>query len=289
MKKGDCMVFPKILLHFDLNGTLILQDTSKQVNPDYMIISALAEDTFAKWSDNTEEMSFKDYVYQVLKPGDKSDPLLKKERQAIIADFFNWIQEDSNAYEKYRQVKEKYLGSLKLFDSFYKLLEKMREMNLQFTVILRTFGNDLTEVVEEMSKHPSGIKISHFGKFDKCRLSIDGQTIENMEKTFLNSAGHFAIQDDWSTWNADGERGRSGKPFILDRENTTCLSLFFDDNITGLDQDIIKTNVPIIDLIGVQVFPVRTMQAMLDDNYYIDCVLKSIRKWEVNGSVTSFL
>ena len=63
-------------------------------------------------------------------------------------------------------------------------------------------------------------------------------------ETFLKSKEHFAIQDNWKKWNQDGEKGRSGKPFIFDmdsnRREVRNLSLFFDDNITGEEKDIVN-------------------------------------------------
>lgn len=301
---------PRLLLNFDVNGTLILKDTSKKASDECMLISALAENTFASWEEGYESMSFKQYVYNVLLPGDKSDPQLKRERQKIVATFLQWLSEKSHpalssVLEDYHKIKDKFTDpktkevNFTVFPSFYLMLEKLRSMNIPFTIILRTFGGDLPEVVKEIEDHHSGLKISHWAKFEEINLnSEEKKTIKKAEEvfdTFLSSDGHFAIQDDWLKWNQDGERGRSGKPFLYDisgrRRNIKNLSLFFDDNITGEEQDIVRSceitgkNVPAKSLLGQLIFPVNTKEAMLNDDYYIDRILQAIRFSEASALV----
>lgn len=57
-------VIPRLLLNFDVNETLILKDTSKNASDEYMLISTLAENTFAKWDDQYDSMSFKEHFWK---------------------------------------------------------------------------------------------------------------------------------------------------------------------------------------------------------------------------------
>lgn len=305
----DQTIKPRLLLNFDLNGTLILKDTSKKASDEYMLISTLAENTFAKWDERYEPMSFKQYVYNVLLPGDKSNVRLKKERQKIVATFLQWLSEKShpamgNVLDDYHKIKNKFTDSktkeinFTVFPSFYVMLEKLRNMKIPFIIILRTFGTDLPEVVKEIGDHDLGVKITHWAKFEDINFNTEGEkTIKKVEEifdVFLSSDKHFAIQDDWLKWNQDGERGRSGKPFLYDISGKGAiknLSLFFDDNITGEEQDIVRPceiagkNAPTKSLCERLIFPVNTKEAMLNDDYYIDRILQAIRHSEATALI----
>lgn len=283
----------RLLLNFDLNGTLILKDTSKGADDDYMLISSLAEATLSKWDEQNDAMSFKQYVYNILLPGDKSNAPLKKERQKVIGTFLQWLTEKNHSLkdsviENYQTIKDKFTGEQSIFPSFYVMLEKLRELNIPFTIILRTFGSDLPEVVKEIEEHPQGVKIAKWAKYENTHLNLGETTITktaDVFDTFLSSHEHFAVQDDWRTWNQDGERGRSGKPFLYDRTGKN-ISLFFDDNITGEEQDIVhpceisNNPVPTQSLYGKYLFSVNTLDAMQNDNYYIDRVLQAMNNPE---------
>ncbi len=283
---------PRILLNFDLNGTLILKDTSKKVDDQYMIISALAETTFASWN-GKQSTSFKQYVYTELLPGDKSNPHLKLERQKTIGKFVEWLKKNQHpaleSVEKtYRTIIDKFTDSktgeinFMIFPSFYVMINQLRLNKIPFTIILRTFGSDLPEVMEEIEKHPDGVKFSYQVKFDGPRLIVNGmRPVEKADEIFdliLNSEKHFAIQDDWKYWNQHKEQALYGKPFLYDLSGTRAknLSLFFDDNITGDEHlDIIHPceisghNIVTQALCDWLIFPVNTMEAMLECIEYI--------------------
>jgi len=98
---------PKLILYFDVNGTLILKDTSKNTTAEQMLISALADCTSSKWDPTlTEPIPFRKYVDKYLLPGDKSDPNLKKKRQEIVHGFLKWLAD--RADPAYPQVLEDY-------------------------------------------------------------------------------------------------------------------------------------------------------------------------------------
>jgi hypothetical protein len=146
--------------------------------------------------------------------------------------------------------------------------------------------------MKEMGEHPSGVKFSHQAKFNGPKLNIDGKkTVEKAREIFdliLDSEKHFAIQDDWSYWNQHQERGQYGKPFLYDLSGTSGtlgnLSLFFDDNVTGDEHlDIVHSCEITGKVISTKalcdrfIFPVNTMEAMLDDNYFINRVMKALK------------
>src|ERR1700722_5476933 len=200
-------IFPRLLLDFDLNGTIILQDTSKDAGWEQMLISVLAENTFDNWDGNHGIMAFKDYVYKILLPGDKSDQQLKQKRRAVVDNFLQWLvihdhPAKNKVFADYKEIKGKFTNPItsqiepRVFTSFYALLEKLKSLHIPFTMKLRTFGKDLQEVSKEVSSHPSGIKFSRWGNFSGQQISLEGEgTIDKVDKIFqifLNSKEHFA-------------------------------------------------------------------------------------------------
>jgi hypothetical protein len=174
-----------------------------------------------------------------------------------------------------------------LIPSFVKLIQKMQEQEIPFRIILRTFGSDIRvgKITQEIDNILDGSRIQHWGKFRGGTLSIkQGPTLEKVDeiyKFFQESTGHIAIQDDWHVWNQDGERGRSGKYFIFDPQDQSTLSLFIDDNInTNPDSEfnIVQpiytdgTRVSVHQYLGRNIFVAEVIDAILDDDYYIDMI-----------------
>lgn len=297
---------PHLLLHFDINGTIFAKDKKKEsLRDDYMLLLGLAKSTVSKWDrENGEERSFKQYVDEILYPGDKSDRSIKQKREQAIMGFLDTLKTHDPGLSQ--QVQEKYNESLekctsldgetrgyKVFPSFFSLLEKLRSLNIPFTLIFRTFGEDLESVEEEIKRHPSGIQITRFYQFSGGVLTnkagdVTINQVAHIFQTILSSKEHLAIQDDWKSWNTNQEKGESGKPFFYDpSRKSEVLSLFFDDNITGdREYDIIRP-CPLSgekpdttqSLIAKKLlFPVSTIDAILDDNYFTNKVLEAMDK-----------
>lgn len=292
---------PHLLLHFDINGTLTLKDSTKttkdnkQISNEYMLLSALAESTVAVWDPHYPKMPFKDYVYNVLFPGDKNDPAIKAERQATISQFIPWLKEHHHpaffkVQHEYQELIRRFTDihtnrlELEIFDSFYTLINKLQEMKIPFTIILRTFGKDLEDTVKEMENNPRQIPIKFGSRIDMKDLTLTDNKAQALFLNFIYGLKHVAIQDDWTKWSRDQERGRSGKPFMFDPNATVSdtLSLFFDDKITGDEKDIINpinlagTPASTKELKGRYIFPVNTTKAALDEQYYVKKVLKAL-------------
>lgn len=291
---------PVLLLDFDLNKTIILEESSNGSNWEQMLVSILAENTFYDW-EGKGTMSFKDFVCNVLVPGEKSDRTLKKKRADLIAHFKEWLEEQNHpakdkVFSDYEEIKNKFTNSdtqeieTTVFNSFFVLLEKLRALNIPFIIKLRTFGKHLHYAVNEIEAHPSGIKFKRIGNISGENLSLKGEeTIEKADRvfhTFLTSKEHFALQDDYNKWSGDKELARSGKPFIYDSKGDQYqvrnLSLFFDDNITGEEHDIVNpidiSNGQLSgrELLSRMLFKVNTVEAIINDNYFFDLVQKAL-------------
>lgn len=284
---------PKLLLHFDVNKTLINSDSVTGKTADEIFINQLAEDTYYQWDENYPAMTYKSYVYTILLPGSDSDRLLKKERRALICQFLEKVKEypkiTNSVHDQYRQLKEKANDSV--FNSFITLIEKLRSQNINFIIILRSFGKDLKEVEKEIF-HKTGIFFTKMGKFKEGVLHLKGDENKIIEKTedlfkfFSKSQEHISIQDSYRYWNKHHEESMYGKKFIFNN-NATVLSFLFDDNLTGdPTNDIIAPYtsegvfVPTNELIGKILFPVHTGKAILEDDYFIKLINDGLK---VNG------
>lgn len=284
--------YPELILHFDINKTLIASDSVKGESIEYGLLSTVAEKSIGVWAEGQPPQSYKDYVYNVLLPGDKNDQALKALRHEKILGFLNLLKETNHpahnkAFDLYNRLLNKSVVSGNgVFPSFYKLIEKLKKANIHFVVLLRTYGKNLDDVAEEIGKHPDGITFKRFGKFSEKKLLLDGEDpisrVDLIFNTVLHSKEHFALQDNWSEWNSDGGLARSSKPFIFDASgkmhDVQNLSLFFDDNFTAGEKDILNPMevygkcVSGKDIENKLAFTVDMVEALLDDSYYIKLV-----------------
>ncbi len=278
---------PKLMLHFDLNKTLVLKDTSKGMNEEAMIISLLAEFTFAEWDAVHGRMSYKDYVSKILAPGDKA------RRDEYIGQFIERLRMTrhpllDDVLKRQETLRQKNSGGI--FSSFYALVRELKRIHVPCVFLLRTFGNDLQEVVDALAAHPDGIQVTRKVSFKNGQLHEGDKVISKTEEifaTFLQSEENFACQDSWKEWDSDGGRARSGKPFPFDASgrwnNIQNLSLFFDDNYTGGEKDIVRPlEISGQDRHDTFIFTVNPIEAMVDDEYYVKLVKRSL---EVAGFV----
>ncbi len=280
-------LYPKLILHFDVNKTLINSDSVSGKTTEEVLINQLAEDTIYQWDAHHPKMTYKRYVKSVIVPGVESDPGIKGKRRKVISNFLETVKEypviTQKVHRQYQELKEKAVDSV--FPSFVKLVEKLKEQHASFIIILRTFGNDLKEVKSEVS-NKTGITFSKCGEFKKGVLHLKGDESQAIAKTselfkfFSTSQEHMAIQDSYQDWNGNGEKAMFGKKFVFDRgcldRKVSHLSFFFDDNLTGDPiKDIVAPYtqegafVPTDALVGKILFPVHTGQAILNENYYI--------------------
>lgn len=298
----------KVLLYFDVNKTLTRLDGTKTTvdgkpwNGHQVIADALAEKTMHAWN-GKDEQSYKDFVYQEI-PGDKESLSIKSQRQARIFGFSEWLQQQnlpSKLKEDVRNEQTRMIRTYQnektneikftVYPSFYKLLTKLRKMQIQFTVILCTFGTDLKDVTEEIAAHPSGVAFTRYGEFSETgSLHLkDGKVIEKTEEiyhTLIRSNEHFACRNNRKAWVQDQERSRSAKPFIFDSQGkihaVRNVSVFFDDNVTfNKEKDIVSPrniSYPQFsphDLKDRLVFQVDPNEAETNSEYYIELTNKA--------------
>lgn len=177
----------------------------------------------------------------------------------------------------------------KVFNSFYSLLNHLDQKEISYSVILRSFGEEVMEVKDEVNTLHKPI-FNQTGQFREGTLILEGTKIEgsNAIYTHLRRIDHTAIHDDWNYWNKNKKSATMGKPFYIDQTDNETLSIFFDDNINENDSNtniIAPLNAANGELISIenlvesgQAVRVDTLKAILDNNYYINHVEAAIQK-----------
>lgn len=278
---------PRLVLYFDINKTLIASDKAANRTINDVLNELLAEKYTSNWDGNEKEIiSFDAYAKKVTSS--------KDEKKAIVQSFISYLEKKQHALlpEVLRDY-EIALNSLNqsqgmVFPSFYFLLNYLDEEKIPYSIILRSFGEEVLEVKEEIEAvHPLTFEI--VGKFKNDTLTFeDGKIIEgaNAIYQYLKHLKHAAIQDDWCYWNAQGQASTHGKPFIVNFEDTEILPIFFDDNIrlNSSYKNIIAPidaqtgdALPIKTLIEFKhVVRVDTLEAILNKDYYINLVKEAL-------------
>jgi|SRR3989339_877320 len=278
----------ELRLHFDINKTIIAMDTVQGKGLEETINGILAEFTFAKW-DGNHEQSYYAYITDRLAEQNpelsRSDEKFKTKRAVLLKDFSLYLKQYPALLMQYQDDKSCMLkilgdGEMVIFPSFFKVIAWLDiHYPNKYAIYLRTFGQDLPEVVPAIEKITS-LRFAGQGEFQEKNLSLLGK--EETLHDFFNgkNAQHYAIRDDYTYWKSQGFQAIGGKPFPLDIDNSNVISIFFDDNANDPDKPIIypigldNRLEDIAELLkNGNVVAVNPKQAILDEDYFIKRIL----------------
>ncbi|MFT4554102.1 MAG: hypothetical protein ACI9S8_002747 [Chlamydiales bacterium] len=291
---------PRLVLHFDVNKTLIAVDRAGNKSLENVISHLLAERTYWSWDkEQDEQMSYYDYVHSILIPGDRSDKELKAHRKKVLDHFISSLK-TSEYPMAWELVEEYYLILSKLrafkgdvFPSFYKMLKRLDEKELEYIIVLRSFGDKIHEVAKEINEHVGGEFFSTAASFQGAALKTENATIEDSSEiyNYIKGHGHIVIQDDWKWWNSQGEKKEYGKPFFMREDDPEIFAIFFDDKLEGsLSPTNILTpiNAKTGEFLGLdamthnsKAIKVDTLDAILKEEYFGDLVLENLRDYNL--------
>lgn len=181
-------------------------------------------------------------------------------------------------------------GNTLVFPSFYKLVAFMDEQGVEYSIVLRTFGKDLGEVVSEIEAKTNKVFFDQYPKFVSGKLHVDDEVLSSPEAiySYFSTAKHVAVQDEYSWWVSHGKKTLYGKPFYVNLKDESTIHIFFDDNISTNDKD--SSIVASFDaVLGKQLsarelaekgllHEVDTSDAALNENYYIEKINEVINK-----------
>ncbi|MDN3504545.1 MAG: hypothetical protein P0S95_03085 [Rhabdochlamydiaceae bacterium] len=291
------VVFSKehLVLQFDVNQTLIGTDKASNKSLDDVINHILAKRYYDYWDETvTEPLSYADYVYEVKVPGKRGDNFLKRKRTKLINNFVDYVTEAN--HPKAEQIKNIYDQVLAKFNdesvyvvpSFYKFLEFIEKEGYQYNLILRSFGRDLASVKQAIEKQTdlrfSQERLNFFRGELFTTDQIEPIKDETIIYNFLKSHGHISIQDNWKEWQDHNQDGAFGKPIFVDPADKGTLVFFFDDHLEkpssphNVGTVINAQNgqvLPLVSYFNTQVFAVDFIEALLNEDYFIELFQKS--------------
>lgn len=287
---------PKLILHFDVNRTILAEDPAGGKTLDDVLLHSLADFYKDIWAPElTEAITYSEYIKQHVLPGKNNDKELKSLRSKKISEFISFLRETDHPFypivqKQFDQMKTQLSQSKSIvFLSFYQLIAYLQKNNIDFTIILRTFGDDLERIITDINETLNCTFFTAHGKIKNGKLHIIQsdlqQCIQNDSEfyTTLKKSSHMAIQDNWKEWNDHHEHQEYAKKFPIDINDTEVISMFFDDNIIEDPSSInnivnpvdVKTgkSLNVADLITRKnIVVVDTIRAILDTNYYINKV-----------------
>lgn len=259
--QSQCQMPPqKIIVHLDINKTMIAEDPAGKKTAEGILNAELAEKTESVWGDElTEPMSYNRYVEDFLFPGKKGDRDLKNKRYEKTSSFVHYLKEVNHPC--FNEVSKKYEALHKIlqshpkrfvlegengwtvqkgiiFLSCYELITQLRKQNKQHAIVLRTFGHDLDRVMKELNDEFPDF-FGWRGSFQDGLLTMKSlhskethvlKDAEELYQFLKNKEGHFALEDDFTRWNKNGETSEYGKLFPIDPNDESVVTFFADDN-----------------------------------------------------------
>lgn len=278
---------------FDVNDTVFLGDSEKLVDRETATLKALAENYSAIWDHEkaTEEMTYKKFVEKHLAPGDKRDPTIEAARNLLYKNFINFLRATNHLLlddieTQYHQIQKNLEGGY-IASSFINLIRELEENKYQYTIIFRTFGKDIKAVTEELSQK-THIKAFKFADMMGGQLHTDEGLVLHTPAEFLahiKSFEHAAWLDSFQDWKAAGETYEGGKPYPVNLEDQSVMTVFFDDNVSkkiiritpadgATEQQALQDKLKLAN----RLVNVNTRDAFVNPDYYTQHVVLAYQK-----------
>lgn len=263
---------PKLVLHFDINGTIMAFDSTENGTDEENANMIFAKNTYGKvingqWVSNEAYDDTNDSVtyYNHLKNHSKN-----KNFKELCFIFTKEGQPGAKWVEYVEEVK-KYMV-LRLFNSFLHVLDEFPNA----LIVFRSFGNEIPEILHLLEHNPK-FKAAHIFKADRDddtnvftmfkdseRIMCHNLTGMNMLYGMCDNA-HLAIKENYHHWNNHGKHSTYGKSIQADEK---LFQIFFDDN-------------PCVHIIGdknCHYVQVNTISALFDDGYFVNHIKKHIAR-----------
>lgn len=274
-----------MVLHFDLNKTIMASDKVQKTTVDDTLNILLAEKYTYKWDDNCPKLiSYRSYL--------KKLGLSQQELDFKLAHFLAFLKETNHPLKarvtaEYQRLFSKLPKSPEnVLESFYCLIAQLEKSGLNYSIVLRTFGSDSDSVVSEINKRMGYQFFKKSAFFKKDILITEEGPLASIKEiySYLSSPHNKVIQDDYEWWNSHGKKTAYGKPLYIDSDNKDILHLFFDDHIKDhfSQKNIVKAiDVNTGNLLSKEqltsikcLIKADTVQAILNEDYYIKQIKK---------------
>lgn len=252
----------KQVFHFDINGTIILVDTTEPGNDIENANMVIAKSIYGKVINNIWTMN-DDYL-------DETNSIsyynyLRQSGQDHKSKSYVTTQKNEPG-EKLSYLIPSLIQSIEsfVFPSFLNVLNKYPHV----LIVFRTFGLDADEVIDHLkSKYESNFKTIIKGEFsyenDEIILKLEDGTclrgMQNINGYFKETNNHCALKESYNYWNKNSKSKLCGKQLCGDSD---MKQLFFDDN------DCVN----VMDSTNCSFIKINTLGALLDEDYYINLI-----------------
>lgn len=255
----------KLVLHFDINGTITPVDTTEPGNKEENANMVIAKSVFGKvingiWTlnenmyDETDSLTYYDYLKSIDQHYKKRSFTFTKDVCPNLAYMVPILVESMDTF---------------LFESFMNVLKEYPDAHIVF----RTFGLDADEVIQYLRDNKvftNIIKGDILWQHEERPLVIleNGQQIAGMYKFgqyILNTDTPLAIKESYDYWHLNKRSKKCGKQLL---GHDDMLQIFFDDN------DCVN----IVNPLNTHFVKVNTLHALQQPNYYTDHIRNCIKK-----------
>lgn len=277
----------RLICFFDINDTMFIGDSAKNVSKRMSIMKLLAEHYVSVWNPEitTEPMTYRHFIEKHSHPGDRRIPEIQEQHNKCYDQFLEFLE--ASGHELASEVKVKFSeisAALKdgcIPQSFIRMVHFLDDNHYPYTIIFRSFGNDIDGVKKELAQTTSLQSLNHADI--KSGTLYRDDTVFTTPEEILNSitiGEHGFWQDNFRDWRATGESYHGGKPFPFAFDRDDIVTVFFDDNVhkkilhampvSGEDCDQESLQQWLI-ANGV-IVPVDTFSVCTDPDYFINKV-----------------
>ncbi|XP_073425719.1 uncharacterized protein [Dendrobates tinctorius] len=312
----------KLILHLDLNNTILVSDAATGQGPRTALNSYLSTVSWGRISDAGEWQWVSDqpsvkppcehavnYYSHFGRDGSFSDSKIGQRFREVFIDHMKLLEWRGEADERFTQQGEDGKDYHWILPSFFHMLESLHQQGRQFCVILRTFGVDLSHVLQSVhaalqGKHPL------FPQLQQVQLTTDlvpgrircskrdvvlthgadrisTRTKErNIYQYFSSMEGIGGFQDHFDWWARNNFATSGGKPFWIDPTDCTTQHIIIDDNIRLSEHDAIVNCRVLLDkekgkesrmaltseLYDICLVQTDLLRAIAQKNYFLDCI-----------------
>lgn len=228
--------------HFDINGCIIAFDSTDCASQEDVVYETIARSimgTVVSGSFTRDETGSTTY-YDFLKK--KYPDHYKTYARCILS-----------VFPDYGEIATQLKNISGIFPSFF----QFRKENPDVKIMFRTFGHDADFVIDQLNE--PCVKVSAHWCDDSCYYLLDDEIVDLCELVKTTDK-HIVVQEDYHHWNDHKKEAKFGK---IIKPHPDLIQYGFDDN-------------PCMHVMPesgeVYVFRVNTVQAGLDENYFVKLV-----------------
>ncbi len=275
-----------IILHFDLNGTIIPFDSTEDITKDQLMNLLIAKSMYGaitnvvdgtySWEPNSDNKSMSYYEYA------------KRYDHVRFKDLVHKFTEEGEPGHQFRNLYDELMETCDPMDicsSFIRVLHAFPNAKIVF----RTFGADLDSTIKTLvTKYGYGKPLTG------CRFirtkSEQGESVllevvdrheyvvgaKQIYEFIRDCPTDFAITDDYKYWHANHKSPHCGKLMMIN--DGECFQRFFDDNdcVDLQDQDGQPMEETDKNIRKDHVIRVNTVSAIMDSDYFVKIVANAL-------------